>query len=102
MPLRTFTITSLSTSPTSPIPQGTRVTLTATVKPAFAPGTVQFQDGTTRLGPPVVVANGTAAGTTSRLLPGEHQLTATFNPSDPGVLTVSAARVVRFVVTGTS
>ena len=102
MPLRTFTITSLSTSPTSPITQGTRVTLTATVKPAFAPSTVQFQDGTTRLGPPVVVTNGTAAETTSRLLPGEHQLTATFNPSDPSVFTASAVRVVRFVVTGTS
>ena len=102
MPPPTFTITSLNTSPTSPVAQGTRVTLTATVRPALAVGTVQFQDGTTRLGPPVVVASGTAAGTTSRLLPGEHQLTATFNPFNPTVYTASVARVVRFVVTGTS
>lgn len=97
----TFTITSLRTFPTSPVAQGTRVTLTATVKPTLATGSVQFQDGTTRLGPPVVVGGGIAAGTTSRLLPGQHQLTATFNPSDPSVFTASVARVVHFVVTGT-
>jgi hypothetical protein len=55
-----FTRTSLSTSPTSPVVEGTRVTLTATVTPPLATDTVQFKDGTRPLGPPVTVVNGTA------------------------------------------
>jgi hypothetical protein len=94
-----FTRTSLSTSPTSPVVEGTRVTLTATVTPPLATGTVQFKDGTRPLGPPVTVVNGTAAGTTSRLLfAGSHQLRAVFTPNDEAAFQSSTSRAVLFVV----
>ncbi len=96
----TTTSTTLSTSPTSPTSQGTPVYLTATVRPATATGTVQFKDGTTNLGPPVTVANGTASGTTSSLTARSHQLTAGFTPTDPATHGPSTSPPVTYVVTG--
>ena len=46
---------------------GTPVTLTATVTPSSAAGTVQFYDGSTALGAPVAVAAGTATKSVSTL-----------------------------------
>src|SRR5918997_4595893 len=100
--MTTATTTGLSVSPVSPVVQGTRVTLTATITPATAVGTVQFKDGTTNLGNPVVVVNGTASGTTSMLAVGSRQLTAVFIPSNPAAFSSSAAPVVTFVVTTSS
>ena len=62
-------------------------------------GTVQFKDRTRSLGPPVPVANGTAAGTTSRLLcAGSHQLRAVFTPRDPVAFRPSTSAAVPFDV----
>ncbi|MER6797623.1 Ig-like domain-containing protein [Amycolatopsis mediterranei] len=72
------TTTSLAVSPASPATQGSPVTLTATVTPASAGGTVQFKDGAANLGSPVAVSGGTAALTTSALGTGSHSLTAVF------------------------
>jgi hypothetical protein len=78
----TATTTTLSVTPGSPSASGTAVTLTAAVSPS-ANGTVQFYDGTTALGSPVTVANGSASLTTSALSVGGHTLTAAFTSSDP-------------------
>jgi len=67
------TSTALAVSPVSPVAQGALVTLTATITPSTAVGTVQFKDGSTDLGAPVTVsANGTAAGSTSTLVLGSR------------------------------
>lgn len=79
----TPTTTTVAASPASPVTAGTSVTFTATETPATA-GTVQFSDGTTALGAPVTVSNGTAAFTTSSLAAGAHSITATFTPSGTG------------------
>jgi hypothetical protein len=94
----TVTTTRLTTSPPSPIRQGDRATLTATVTPATAAGTVQFKDGTTNLGNPVTLNNGTASGTTSTLAVGSHRLTAVFTPADPANFGPSTSPAVRLRV----
>jgi hypothetical protein len=94
------TTTTLATSPPSPVAQGTPVTLTATVTPATAAGTVQFKDGANNLGNPVTVSNGTASGTTSTLISGTHQLTAVFTPTDPNSFSASTSPAVTMVITG--
>ncbi|HKR51010.1 MAG TPA: Ig-like domain-containing protein, partial [Pseudonocardiaceae bacterium] len=86
-------------SPASPVLQGTPVTLSVAVTPAEATGTVQFKDGTTNLGFPVLVRNGTASGTTSTLVVGAHQLSAVFSPTDPSAYGASTTPSVTFVVT---
>jgi hypothetical protein len=60
---------------------GTSVTLTATVSPT-APGTVQFETGSTNLGSPVTVAgDGTASLSTTSLPVGTDSLKAVFTPA---------------------
>jgi hypothetical protein len=88
--------------PASPVARGTAVTLTATVTPAAAAGTVQFRNGGINLGDPVSVTTGTAMGGPLILSPGMHQLTATFNPSDPWAFTASTAPVALFEITDRS
>jgi hypothetical protein len=90
--------TTLATSLPSPIPQDTPVTLTATVTPPTAAGTVQFKDGTANLGNPVIVSNGMASGTTSTLTVGSHPLTAVFAPANPAAFSPSTSSAVMFVV----
>ncbi|MEU6643436.1 Ig-like domain-containing protein [Saccharomonospora sp. NPDC046836] len=79
------TSTALSVTPASPVTDGTPVTLTATVSPASATGTVQFVDGAGNLGSPVPVSGGTATLTTSSLSAGAHSLTAVFTGSAPNI-----------------
>ena len=95
----TATSTSLKTSPASPVPHGTRVTLTATVIPATAAGAVQFKDGTKPLGKPVRVSNGIASGTTSMLSGESHLLTAAFTPDTGTAYRPSTAPPLIFQVT---
>jgi hypothetical protein len=91
----------LATSPASVVVQGFPVTLTATITPSTAVGAVQFKDGTTDIGAPVTVSNnGTAAGSTSLLAPGSHQLTAVFTPANPATFSPSIAPAVPLTVTG--
>lgn len=78
----TATTTHLSVSPTQ-VEVGQTATLTATVSPSSAAGTVQFEVGGTALGGPVTVSNGVASATTSPFAAsGTVQLSATFTPAD--------------------
>lgn len=94
------TTTTLTTSPASPVGHGSPVTLTAAVSPATATGTVQFKDGSTNIGSPVVVRNGTASGLTSTLAVGSRSLSAVFTPDNPTAFTPSTSPTVPFMVTG--
>ncbi len=89
----------LSTAAPSPIPQGTPLTLTATLTPAVAAGAVQFKDGSVSIGGPVPVRNGTAS-TTSTLAVGSRQLSAVFTPTDPKLYAPSTSPAVPFTVAG--
>jgi len=93
------TTTSLTTSPASPLAQGSPVTLTATITPSVVAGTVQFKDGATNLGNPVTVSNGIASATTSTLSVGSHQLTAVFTPSDLAAFGPSTSPAIKFTAT---
>ena len=93
------TTTALTTSPESPVVQGNPVTLTATVTPTAATGTVQFKDGTLDLGQPVAVSSGTASMSTSMLPVGSRQLTAMFIPANSMVYRPSTSPAVTVVVT---
>jgi hypothetical protein len=83
--------TSLSTSP-NPSAFGQQVTLTASVSPASATGTVDFLDGSTVLGT-ATLSGGTATFQISSLSVGAHSLTAHYNgsasvsPSDSPIVT---------------
>ena len=76
---RTSTSTALvSSTPSSPL--GASVTLTATVNPSTATGTVTFSNGTTVLGTSAL-ASGTATLDTAALPVGANSITATYNGS---------------------
>jgi hypothetical protein len=74
--------------------------LTAAVTPAAATGTVQFMDGSTNIGDPVIVSNGKATQSTSTLSVGSHQLSAVFAPADPARFGPSTAQAVPFTISG--
>ena len=76
---------------------GAAVTLTGTVSPSTAVGTIAIFDGTTRLG------GGTATGgvftvETSALAVGSHSFTATFTPANVENYLASASTAVTFSV----
>ncbi len=95
----TPTTTALQVSPSSPVLVGTSVTLTATVSPAQAAGSVQFFDGPTALGAAVTVSSGSAQVSTSALTAGNHSLTATFTSSDSSTFASSASSASSMTVT---
>ncbi|HTW82279.1 MAG TPA: Ig-like domain repeat protein [Terracidiphilus sp.] len=72
----TATTTTLSATPTS-APVGSSVTLTATVSPSAATGTVTFKSGTTVLGSCTLSA-GTCHSAFTSLKPGANALTAVY------------------------
>ena len=72
------TSTTLTTNPPGSSILGQPVTLTATVTPALATGTVTFFDGATSLGT-VTLVGGSASLTTSSLALGPHSLTARYS-----------------------
>jgi len=88
----TPTTTSLNANPTTVL-QGNNVTLTATVSPAAAAGSVQFFDGTTSLGSSPV-ASGTASMTNNTMQVGDHSITAQFVPTDPNAFAGSTSTAV--------
>lgn len=93
------TTTGLQVSPASPQPQGTNLSLTATVVPASATGTVQFvADGSTNLGAPVAVSGGVATTTNNSLAVGSHQLTAVFTPGDSSSYATSTSPQVPYTI----
>ncbi|UWZ84669.1 protease pro-enzyme activation domain-containing protein [Occallatibacter riparius] len=72
----TPTTTTLTVDNASPT-QGTNITLTATLAPSAATGTVTFNDGTTKLGTGTL-ASGKATFQTSSLSVGAHAITAVY------------------------
>lgn len=86
------TTTSIAVDKTS-VTEGDTVTLTATVAPAAAMGTVQFFNGTTKLGEAVPVAQGAATLSTTKLPIGTHDISAEFTPADPSSFSASASEV---------
>ncbi|MEV7694435.1 HtaA domain-containing protein [Microbacterium sp. NPDC089189] len=94
----TATSTSLTVSPQTTSVEGSTVTLTATVSPADAAGSVSFSDGSVSLGSNPV-AGGTASVQVSTLTAGAHQLSATFVPADSAVFAGSTATAVAHQVT---
>jgi subtilisin family serine protease len=74
---RTPTTTTLTVNPVSPSSYGVPVTLTASVSPAGAFGTVTFSEGSSSLGTGTL-SNGAATLTTSALAGGMHSLAATY------------------------
>ena len=100
-PLGSPTTISLVVSPASPQVAGTQVTLTATVTPSSATGTVQFLDGTTMVGSPVTVASGTATYTYAPAA-GDHSYTAEFIPTTGSGMAGSTSTAVLDTVTASS
>jgi len=78
----TATTTHLSVNPTQ-VAVGQTTTLTASVSPANAAGTVQFEVGGTASGGPVTVSGGTASTTTAPFAAsGTVAVSAVFTPTD--------------------
>lgn len=92
------TSTSLSVSPANGTTPNSAITLSATVTPSAAAGTVQFEDGSTNLGTPVTVSGGSAQTTTSFPTTGSHAFTAVFTPSDSTAYRGSTSAPVNYVV----
>ncbi len=95
----TATTTTLAAQPTGvPVIVGEEVTLSATVAPADAAGTVEFFRGETSFGESTV-ADGVATLTTTDTAGGAHQLKAVFTPVDEEAFEASASaeRTYRFV-----
>lgn len=85
----TATVLTNSASPT----QGAAVTLTATVTPTAATGTVEFKDGATVLGTSSLVG-GVATLATSSLVAGARTLTAKYQPDTLDYATSTGVRSV--------
>ncbi|UNK70042.1 HtaA domain-containing protein [Microbacterium sp. H1-D42] len=90
------TATTLAVGPIAP-ETGDEVTLSATVTPAGAAGTVTFRDGQATLGT-VPVAAGAATLKTTALAAGAHSLTASFAPADSDAFRASASAAVSLTV----
>lgn len=92
------TTTALGASPASPQQAGTSVTFTATLTPNTATGTVQFLDGTTPLGSPVTVVNGSAQYPTTALTKGVHAIRAAFTPTDSTLFSASSSTALNYAI----
>jgi len=92
-PIKTMTTTTITISSNKTIPDNP-FTLTATVLPSSATGTIQFQVDGTNLETPVTLSGGTARMTTS-LPTGTHDITASYSgdsnfaPSISGQYTIT-------------
>jgi hypothetical protein len=84
------TTTALGVKPTKTANHGAKVTLTATVTPASAAGSVAFFDGAKLLGTKAVAA-GKATYSTTAFKNGKHSLSAQFTPTDSTSYTASAS-----------
>ena len=85
----TATTTTLAASTATPV-EGASVTLTATISPTAATGTVTFYDGTTTLGTGTL-SSGSATLTTSFSTTGTHTITATYEGSTTYATSTSSA-----------
>lgn len=94
------TSTTTISAPTSTIEAGQTLTLSATVNGATPSGSVQFQDGGSALGAPVVLNNGAATLSTNALTStGSHSITAVYqgdasnSPSTSGALLLTVTAI---------
>ncbi|RMI27592.1 Ig-like domain-containing protein [Nocardia stercoris] len=89
------THTTVTLAPVTGATVGQATTLTATVSPANAGGTVSFSDGTTVLGTGTVNASGTATLSWTPTVAGSHSITANYSgtgtATTTGTVTVAAA-----------
>ncbi|WP_329106420.1 Ig-like domain-containing protein [Micromonospora sp. NBC_01699] len=92
------TATTLAVSPAGPQREGVELTLTATVDPSAASGTVKFLDGTTELGS-ATVSGGQASFKTASLTAGTHPLKAIFTPAAANAYGGSQSAVNSYVIT---
>jgi hypothetical protein len=96
----TSTTTTLAASTTTPTADAS-VTLTATVSPSAATGTVTFYDGTASLGTGTL-SSGTATLATSFSTTGTHTITATYGGSTTYATSTSSAITVTVSSSSTS
>ncbi|MGW6376994.1 Ig-like domain-containing protein [Rhodococcus sp. NPDC055112] len=89
-------VTALSTATLN-----TPIDLSATVTPSPAGGTVQFMDGTTAIGGPVTVVNGTAILPHTFTAAGEHGITAVYSGAPGFVASTSSTFAVTASAAGT-
>lgn len=82
------TVTKVTALPTATV--GKSVDLSATVSPASAGGTVQFMDGTDKIGGPVTVVNGAAILPHTFTTAGGHSVTAVYSGAAGYVASTSA------------
>ncbi|WFR72783.1 Ig-like domain repeat protein [Prescottella defluvii] len=98
--------TSTTVSAPSSTLTGQAVTLSATVAPANATGTVQFKDNGTNIGVPVAVSSGSASMSQTFDTAGAHNITAVYSGATAYAGSTSSAQVVNVsvpdVVTTTS
>ena len=85
------TTTSLSINPVGPVSQGASVTLSATLTPANAAGSVTFVSGSSTLGSATVVS-GVAKLTTAKLPIGADSITASFAAAHAGDFDASTSQ----------
>ena len=97
------TTTTTIASSANPGTFGQSITLTATVKPATATGTITFNDGTTKLGT-ATIANGTAAFSSASLTVGTHSIAAVYGGDANNAAGASSAfsQVVNAAITTTT
>ncbi|MFL6106568.1 MAG: Ig-like domain-containing protein [Marmoricola sp.] len=96
----TTTSTVLSTGTPDPIKSGTATSLTGTVTPSDAVGSIQFKRGTTNIGSPIAVSGGTATLDSTVLPAGTNSLTAVFTPTDANAFKASTSAAKSYVVAG--
>ncbi|MFC0532540.1 Ig-like domain-containing protein [Phytohabitans kaempferiae] len=90
-PVAEATATDLAIAPAGPVESGAEVTLTATVTPAAATGTVEFRRGAGTVIGSAPVASGSATLTTTSLPIGTHSITASFVPANASAFQPSAS-----------
>ncbi|WP_027502789.1 Ig-like domain-containing protein [Rhodococcus sp. UNC363MFTsu5.1] len=101
VPAPNETATSTTLDAPTPATQNQAVTLTATVAPSQAGGTVQFFDGVTAIGAPMPVANGTATLSHAFGTVGAHGITAVYSGAAGFLGSTSDAHVVNVTAVGT-
>lgn len=98
---RTITASKAVLAVTGTLKAGYTQTLTATVSPLGAPGTVTFYDGATSLGSAVVSASTGKATKAVKLKVGARALKAVFAPSAPAFGGATSATVTRTIAKAT-
>ncbi|MHA6762213.1 Ig-like domain repeat protein [Streptacidiphilus sp. PAMC 29251] len=94
------TSTALAITPSGSAAAGSGVTLTSTTNPSAAAGSVTFTDaGTGAVLGTQAVSGGSASITVSTLAEGDHNLTASFTPTDSTAYQASVSTAVPFTVT---